>query len=170
MALVALAAQSRATVAPVVPVAAARAVATAPRESTRLLRALMVAMVAVPESVVGAATVAPADALRVRALPVSAALPAPVAGWAMQVTVDVALTVTLELRRAAAVATVVQVAARALRAMVAPAEMAGRLSLQALLVAPVEPAAQVERMRPASLVLAGPAVLVVGVTTAWRAH
>jgi hypothetical protein len=51
-----------------------------------------------------------------------------------------------------AVATAVQVAARALQVMVAPAEMALLLSRQVSLAATVELAAPVARMRPASLV------------------
>ena len=60
--------------------AAARVAETVPRELTQLVRALMVATAAVPVLVAVAVTVAPADARRVRELPVSAVLPVPVAG------------------------------------------------------------------------------------------
>jgi len=131
---------------------------TVPRESTQLSRALLVEMAAVPVLVAVAVMVAPADAPRVRALPVLAVLPVRLEHWAMPVTADVALTATRERQMADVAATAVQVAARASQEMVAPAEMALLLSRQVSLAATVELAAPVARMRPASLVSVATAV------------
>jgi hypothetical protein len=156
------AAQSRVTV--------ARAAETVRRESTRLSRALMVGTAADPALVDVVVTVAPADALRVRALPVSAVLPVPVARWATPVTVVVAPTAMRERPMADAAATAVQVVAPALQAMVAPAETAGRLSRQALLVATVELAAPAVRMQQALRVWAAPAVPVAAASMGQQVH
>ena len=80
MAPAALAELSRVMAAQAAQVAVARVAETVPRELTRLSRALMVATAADPELVDVAVMVAPADARRVRALPVSAVQQVPVAG------------------------------------------------------------------------------------------
>jgi hypothetical protein len=80
------------------------------------------------------------------------------------------LTAMRERPMADAVAMAVQVAARALEVMVAPAAMAGRLSRQALLAATVERVAPVARMRPASPVSAAQAEQVAVASMVQLAH